>query len=100
MAKKLGIKTKLTKTPSPKETTEKLDLIKGAKTYPRSYRWREYDIELIESLVEKVNSVSSRKIDATKVIRGALSLAEKKSPEKLIDAIMEAERNSLLSRFK
>jgi hypothetical protein len=41
MSKKLGIKTKLKKTSSPKKATEKLDLIKGVKTYPRSYRWRD-----------------------------------------------------------
>ncbi len=100
MAKKLGIKTKLTKLSSPEAATEKLNLIEGVKTYPRSYRWREYDLELIESLVDKVNSISSRRIDVTKILRGAICLADKKSPEKLLEAIMEAEKKSLISRLK
>ena len=57
-------------------------------------------MELIERLVEKVKSVSTRRIDVTKILRGALHLANKKNPEKLIDAIMEAERNSLISKYK
>lgn len=97
---KSKIKTKLTKTSSPHEATEELDIVKSVKTYPRSYRWREADLELIERIIAKVNSISTRKIDATKVIRGALFIAEKRSPNKLIEAIMEAEKESLISKFK
>ena len=97
---KSKIKTKLTKTSSPHEATEELDIVKSIKTYPRSYRWREADLELIERIITKVNSVSTRKIDATKVIRGALFIAEKKSPDKLIKAIIEAEKISIISKLK
>jgi hypothetical protein len=97
--KKLGVRTKLT-VPDPEEETEKPGLVKGIKDYPRSYRWRAYDMNLIESLVSKVNKVSNRRVDATKVIRGALYLAEKRKPEKLLDAIMEAEKNSMISKYK
>ncbi len=97
---KSKIKTKLTKTSSPHEVTEELDIVKTVKTYPRSYRWREADLELIERIIAKVNSISTRKIDATKVIRGSLFIAEKKSPHKLIEAIMEAEKKSLISKVK
>ena len=97
---KSKIKTKLTKTSSPHEATEELDIVKSIKTYPRSYRWREADLELIERIIAKVNSISTRKIDATKVIRGSLFVAEKKSPNKLIEAIMEAEKKSLISKVK
>jgi hypothetical protein len=100
MAKKLQIKTKLSDRDAPEKTKEKLNLIKGDKTYPRSYRWRDYDLKLIESLVAKVNEVSNRKIDATKIIRGALFLADKKSAKQLLEAIMDAEKKSLISRIK
>ena len=97
---KSKIKTKLIKTSSPHEVTEELDIVKAVKTYPRSYRWREADLELIERIIAKVNSISTRKIDATKVIRGALFIAEKRSPDKLFEAIMEAEKISLISKLK
>jgi len=97
---KSKIKTKLIKTSSPHEATEELNIIKDIKTYPRSYRWREAEIELIDRVVEKVNTISKRKIDATKVIRGSLFLAEKKSPSKLIEAILEAEKKSIISKIK
>jgi hypothetical protein len=100
MAKKLQIKTKLSDRDAPEKTKEKLNLIKGDKAYPRSYRWRDYDLKLIESLVAKVNEVSNRKIDATKIIRGALFLADKKSAKQLLEAIMDAEKKSLISRIK
>jgi hypothetical protein len=100
MAKKLQIKTKLSDRDAPEKAKEKLNLIKGDTTYPRSYRWRDYDLKLIESLVAKVNEVSNRKIDATKIIRGALFLADKKSAKQLLESIMDAEKNSLISRIK
>jgi hypothetical protein len=81
------------------EKTESLGLIKH-RDYPRSYRWREYDISVLESLMERVNSISARKIDATKVLRGAMLLAEKQKPEKLFDAIMEAEKQSMVASYK
>ncbi len=90
------VKTKLT---SPQEETDKLSLVKKMKTYPRSYRWREYDLQAIDDLIAKA-SIGSYKVDATKLIRGALYLANKKSSEKLLDAILDAERKSLTSRVK
>jgi hypothetical protein len=50
--------------------------------------------------MERVNSISARKIDATKVRRGAMLLAEKQKPEKLFDAIMEAEKQSMVASYK
>jgi hypothetical protein len=102
MAKKLQIKTKLSDRDAPEKSMEreKLNLVKGDKTYPRSYRWRDYDLKLIEGLVAKANEVSNRKMDATKIIRGALFLADKKNAKQLFEAIMEAEKNSLISRLK
>ncbi len=99
MAKKLEVKTKLAKAPSPQESEANPNLLGDPKTYSRSYRWREYDMRLIEDLVIKANSVSSRRIDATKILRGALSLASKKSPEKLLKSVIEAEKKSLVSRY-
>ena len=98
--KKLNIKTKLSSISSPEQATEKLDLIKKPKTYPRSYRWRKYDLEVIEDLIYKTKDLSAFKVDATKLIRGALYIASKKNPEKLLEDIMEAERKSLISRIK
>jgi hypothetical protein len=100
MAKKLQIKTKLTDRDAPEKPGEKLNLVKDDTTYPRSYRWRDYELKLIESLVAKVNEVSNKKIDATKIIRGALFLAGKKSATQLLEAIMDAEKKSLISRVK
>ena len=97
--KKLGVRTKLS-LPDPDRETEKPGLVKGLKDYPRSYRWRAYDMNLIDALVTKVNQVSNRRVDATKVIRGALYLANKRTAEKLLDAIMEAEKNSMISKYK
>ena len=98
--KKLEVKTKLRKETSQQEAQDSLNLIRDAKTYPRSYRWREYDLKLIDDLVSKANSVSSRRIDATKILRGALSIADKKSPEKLLESVVEAEKKSIISRIE
>ena len=97
MAKKpLTVKTKLKRLDSPTEAkTESVGVIRDTKYYPRSYRWRDSDLELIGQLLEKINHLSPRKIDATKMLRGAMVLADKVKPEKLLDAVVEAERNSL-----
>lgn len=100
MAKKLTMKTKLSEKQTPETPKEKLNLVKEDKTYPRSYRWREYDLELIDGLVGKVNKASQRKIDATKIIRGALYMANKRRAKQILEAIMEAEKNSLISKLK
>ncbi len=102
---KLSVKSKLSEKEVPgneasEEPKEKLNLMKEDKTYPRSYRWRGYDLEMIEKMVEKVNGVSGRKIDATKVLRGAMLLADKKSAKQLLEAIMEAEKKSILSKIE
>ncbi|KAF5416007.1 MAG: hypothetical protein C5S49_05195 [Candidatus Methanogaster sp.] len=100
MVKKITvIKTKLSKVSSPEEITEKLSLKKGIKTYPRSYRWREYDLNVIEDLIAKINAVTPQKIDITKLIRGALHLASKQTPKNILEAIFEAEKRSLFSRL-
>jgi len=94
----LTIKTKLS---APIETNDdlkdNLELIKKIKYYPRSYRWRKYDLEVIEGLEEKLNSLGNYKIDKVKIIRGALALAQKKDPKAFIKIIHEAEINSLIS---
>lgn len=106
MAKKLTIrKSKLSKkevtdNEAPEEPKEKLNLLKGEKSYPRSYRWRGYDLEMIEKLIKKANDVSRVKIDATKVLRGAMLLADKKSAKQLLEAIMDAEKKSILSKIE
>lgn len=103
MVKKLELKTRLTGTDSPQKTEaqdDSLNLVRKVKTCPRSYRWREYDVKVIEELTEKINQVSSQKIDTTKILRGALHLAKKQSPEKLIEAIFEAEKNAFISKYK
>lgn len=99
MAKKLTIKTKLGAGP-PDAPKERLNLVKDLKTYPRSYRWRKHDLDLINALVQKTRGISNLRVDATKLIRGALWIASKKKPEKLIEAIAEAERLSLISKKK
>ena len=100
MAKKITkIKTKLSKISSPEEITEKLSIKKGIKTYPRSYRWREYDLTVIEDLIAKINEVSPQKIDITKLIRGALYLASKQTPQNVLKAVSEAEKQSLISKL-
>jgi len=118
MGKPLGVKSKISQDKTPQdnrpdepeepphvepeteeEKAESLGLIKH-RDYPRSYRWREYDISILESLMERVNAISARKIDATKVLRGAMLLAEKQKPEKLFDAIMEAEKQSMIASYK
>ncbi len=100
MGKKItGVKTKLSKVSSPKEITEKLSLKKGMKTYPRSYRWREYDLTVIEDLIAKINVISPKKIDTTKLIRGALYLASKQTSKNVLKAISEAEKQSLISKL-
>ena len=78
------------------KTSGKLGLKKDTKYYPKSYRWRSSDIEMIEMLVDKVNRTSNRKLDATKIIRGALVIASKSKTEKLLNAIVQAEMNSIL----
>ena len=100
--KKLQVITKLTKTePDKEEQAGKLNLLIRTKTFPRSYRWRESDIRLIESLTEKVNNTSPHyKVDATKIIRAALYLAEKRSPENLLKAVIESEKKVVISKFK
>ena len=98
--KKLSIKTKLQKVPSPENAAEKLNLVKRPKTYPRAYRWRHHDLEIIEDLIEKTNNLTNYKVDATKLIRGSLYIASKTKPEKLLNMIMEAERKSVISRVK
>jgi hypothetical protein len=103
MAKKLELKTKLTETDSPQKAETQDDnpnLVRKVRTYPRSYRWREYDMKVIEELTEKINQVSSQKMDATKILRGVLHLAKKQSPKKLIEAIFEAEKNAFISKYK
>lgn len=100
MVKKITkVKTKLSKVSSPEGITEKLSLKKGIKTYPRSYRWREYDLTVIEDLIAKINAVTPQKIDITKLIRGALYLASKQSPKNILKAIFEAEKRSLFSKW-
>ena len=93
------VKTKLSKVSSPEGITEKLSLKKGIKTYPRSYRWREYDLTVIEDLSAKINAVTPQKIDITKLIRGALHLASKQTPKNVLEAIFEAEKRSLFSKW-
>ena len=101
MGKKITrVKTKLSKVSSPKEITEKLSLKKGMKTYPRSYRWREYDLTVIEDLSAKINAVTPQKIDITKLIRGALHLASKQTPKNVLKAIFEAEKQSFFSKWE
>lgn len=104
MAKKLELKTKLTETDSPEKAETRQDnpnlVRKKGKTYPRSYRWRENDIRIIDELTEKINQISLQKVDATKILRGALYLASKKNPEKFLDAIVEAEKNAFISKYK
>ena len=100
MVKKITkVKTKLSKVSSPEGITEKLSLKKGIKTYPRSYRWREYDLTVIEDLSAKINAVTPQKIDITKLIRGALHLASKQTPKNVLEAIFEAEKRSLFSKW-
>ena len=94
MSKKpLAVKTKLKK--RAEEPTQKVGLKKDIKLYPKSYRWREADLEMIRQLLERVNEVSARKIDATKLLRGTLTIAMEYHPEKLLEAIGRAESQSL-----
>jgi hypothetical protein len=51
---------------------------------------------MIEKLVDRVNRTSNRKLDATKILRGALVIASKSKTEKLLNAIIQAEMNSIL----
>ena len=63
MGKKITrVKTKLSKVSSPKEITEKLSLKKGMKSYPRSYRWREYDLTVIEDLIAKEAEINNSSV--------------------------------------
>ena len=110
MANKIALKTKLTaKKPKPKapEASGKeqpkaqtqgqgIGLLQDTKTFPRSYRWREADLEMIERLRKVVNDNTPRKIDVTKILRGAMLLAEKAPIDRLLKAIAEAEANSLI----
>jgi hypothetical protein len=93
--KPLIVKTKLKKRPFQDKPAKKIGLKKAPKDYPKSYRWRESDLEMIRQLLERVNEVSPRKIDATKLLRGALALAMEYHPEKLLEAIGKAESRSL-----
>lgn len=90
--KKVALKDGL----SEKDKSEEIGLKKDTKYYPRSYRWRASDIEMIQSLVDRVNRSSNRKLDATKIIRGALVLASKAKTERLINAVIQAEIDSIL----
>lgn len=99
MKKPLKIKTKLSFETTKKESKEKLDLIKKENYHPRSYRWRKYDLELIEDLVERVNDVGEYKIDRVKILRGAIFLAHKKDPKAFLKCVLEAEKNSMLSKL-
>lgn len=76
--------------------SKKLGLKKDTKYYPKSYRWRSSDIEMIEKLVDRVNRTSNRKLDATKIIRGALVIASKAKTDRLLNAIVQAEMNSIM----
>lgn len=99
MSKDLTVKTKLSRNPSPKAATHAaVNLAYAPKAVPRSYRWRVGDLELMESLRAKVNAISGRPIDTTKLIRGALFLAKKQSPDEILQSIMEAEAQSLQAR--
>jgi hypothetical protein len=93
--KKLSIKSKLNiNTPSDND----LNLIKKTSTYPKSYRWKKHDLEIIKSLVEQTNYVSKNyKVGAINLLRGALLLARKQKPEKLLKLIIEAEKESRIS---
>ena len=74
---------------------------KQKKDFPKSYRWRRYDLDLLNGLLRKVNEISpDRKIDATKLLRGALYFVSREKPEKLLKAIIEAEKKSFLSKFE
>lgn len=96
---KITLKSKLSRVSSPKEATEDLNLLKKPKGWPRAYRWRPYDVELMEELVAKINAQGQYfKVDVTKLLRGALFLASKKKPEQLLEEIMTAERLSLASK--
>jgi hypothetical protein len=96
--KKLSMKTKLTSTPSPAENTEELDLIKKPTIYPKSYRWKKYDLEVIEELVFMTNEISKNyKAKPINILRGALLLAQKQKPEKLLEIILEAEKKVRIS---
>lgn len=95
MAKQLTVKTKLQERASPSQAPVARRLLSTVKTYPRSYRWREQDVKLIDALMARVNGISGRRIDATKLIRGALHLAEKQQPERILQSIVEAESRSL-----
>ena len=86
MAKKLQIKTKLTDRDASEKPGEKLNLVKADTTYPRSYRWRDYELKLIESLVAKVNEVSNKKTSFVKYVKGVYGKGvklSKKTHEKL-----------------
>lgn len=94
--KQLSVKTKLTKRTLQDEPVRKVGLIKDTKYYPKSYRWRESDLEMIRQLVERVNEASVRKIDTTKLLRGALTIAMECHSEKLLEAISRAESQSIV----
>ncbi len=99
----IAFKTKLQKRSSEKSDKksappEKVGLLKDTKYYPKSYRWRAADIEMIQQLVNRINEVSSRKLDTTKVLRGALLVASQTNTNKLLDAISKAERESIFKK--
>jgi hypothetical protein len=71
---------------------EKMQNPNPKKDFPKSYRWRRYDLDLLNELLRKVNKVSpDRKIDATKLLRGALYFVSREKPEKVLKAIIETE---------
>lgn len=95
------MKSKLVAIPSSAEDTEDLGLIKKPPAYPQSYRWRKYDIEVIEDLLVQSREVSrSFKPKSINILRGALLLAQRQSPKKLLEIILEAERKSRLSEIE
>ncbi len=65
----------------------------------QNFRWRPYDKLLIEELVDKINKVSAKKLSTIHLLRGALELARKKKPEKLLEEILEAEKKSIISKI-
>ncbi len=104
MAKKLQIKTKLFEEPSgsspENKKDKKLELIKDDKITTKIFRLREWDAKIFEDLIAKISKLSGgERIDATKLLRGALYLADKRKPEILLKGIMEAERHSLAYKF-
>ena len=49
--------------------------------------------------IPKINVISPKKIDTTKLIRGTLYLASKQTSKNVLKAISEAEKQSLISKL-